>query len=131
VLWPDERYRNDDVRRENLVDTKFGDYSLPCPRNADKYLDATYGEDWRKTGRSQSYNHITRENQGRSIMILGHFIGNSIRYISCNLQVASVYFFGTTNFLILLLPLPLSEFSVIPKPTDTQFSIYLEFSNNI
>jgi hypothetical protein len=70
VLWPDERYRNNDVRRENLVDTKFGDYSLPCPRNADKYLDAMYGKDWREIGRSQSYDHITRKNQGRSIMIL-------------------------------------------------------------
>lgn len=100
------------------MDTKFGDYSLPCPRNADKYLDATYGEDWRKTGRSQSYNHITRENQGRSIMILGHFIGNSIRYISCNLQVASVYYFeiGTWTTFNIFLELQIFLFSSFLYP---------------
>ena len=61
VLWPAEKYAADDVSRENLSDLPFADFSLPCPRNHEGYLDATYGADWRNTGRSQSYNHIDRE----------------------------------------------------------------------
>ena len=61
VLWPAEKYAADDVSRENLSDLPFADFSLPCPRNHEGYLDATYGVDWRNTGRSQSYNHVTRE----------------------------------------------------------------------
>ena len=37
--------------------------SLPCPRNGEHYLDATYGADWRNTGRTQDYNHVTRERE--------------------------------------------------------------------
>ena len=61
VLWPAETYAAEDVSRENLSDLPFADFSLPCPRNHEGYLDATYGVDWRNTGRSQSYNHVTRE----------------------------------------------------------------------
>jgi len=63
VLWPAETYPADDVSRENLSLLPFADFTLPCPRNSQAYLDATYGADWRNTGRSQSYNHVTRERE--------------------------------------------------------------------
>ena len=63
VLWPAETYAADDVSRENLREMPFADFTLPCPRNSEGYLDATYGADWRNTGRSQSYNHVTRERE--------------------------------------------------------------------
>ena len=63
VLWPAETYAADDVSRENLRELPFADFTLPCPRNSERYLDATYGADWRNTGRSQDYNHVTRERE--------------------------------------------------------------------
>ena len=68
VLWPAETYPADDVSRENLSQLPFADFTLPCPRNSEAYLDATYGADWRNTGRSQSYNHVTREREASHIM---------------------------------------------------------------
>ena len=63
ILWPAETYAADDVSRERLRDLPFADFTLPCPRNSERYLDATYGVDWRNTGRSQDYNHVTRERE--------------------------------------------------------------------
>ncbi len=42
---------------------RFGDFALPCPRNSVAYLTSNYGEDWRETGRSQSYDHVLRESK--------------------------------------------------------------------
>lgn len=63
VLWPQETYAADDVSRESLTDVVFADFFFPCPRNHDKYLNATYGSGWKNIGRSQSYNHVTREHE--------------------------------------------------------------------
>lgn len=55
VLWPQERYRSEDVDASSA--RGFGDFLLTCPRRPEDYLTRNYGPDWRSAGRAQEYDH--------------------------------------------------------------------------
>ena len=83
MLWPEETYPADDVSHENLSDAPFADFSLPCPRNPERYLDATFGTDWRNIGRTQDYNHVTRENEVKLAFLLFLYLKSTA--LVCNM----------------------------------------------
>ena len=60
-IWPHEVYNIEDI--ENPISKKFADFDLKCPLNPEEYLDNNYGKGWQNIGKTQDYDHISRENQ--------------------------------------------------------------------
>ena len=56
--WPSEEYTIADARA--IEQKPFGDLVLNCPRNAESYLDRTYGAEWRVMGMTHFINHVSK-----------------------------------------------------------------------
>ena len=54
-IWPNEIYYQSQIDATEM--RRFGNVSLQCPGNPEKYLNETYGSNWSSCGSTHFFNH--------------------------------------------------------------------------